>query len=269
MAIQTIDNRIKLTLVGLASEDGHIRADDLQQEFRLLLSILQKGECDLLGTRERAIYYRVIELHHSSPATIVLEARPLKTDHDRRREFLPQLGSVVREVRQGRLSRKVEPSLLQDLRNMAAPIGRTLAGVILTIDNSDVEFTPDVRKNVEAILSPEEVFNGSFSGMLEYLNVHAGANVFCIYPDVGPTKIRCHFPAELTHVAIKAIGEFVEIRGVLKYKCAAPYPHEIVVGDVIVHSQEDLPTFADMRGIARLPAGTTSEEFVRKIRDAL
>ena len=55
----------------------------------------------------------------------------------------------------------------------------------------------------------------------------------------------------------------------MRYKAAAPFPHEIAVEDLETLPEEhELPTFAELRGaVPNLTQGLTSEEYIRQIRD--
>jgi len=105
--------------------------------------------------------------------------------------------------------------------------------------------------------------------VLEAINVHDGANVFRIFPDVGPSRVTCHFPSLLERDAVQAIRRFVEVTGILRYKAAADYPHEIEVRALeVLPLEEDLPSLEDLRGSAPDCTGhLLSEEFVRGLRD--
>lgn len=263
------DNKIAIVLEGLANEAGHVRGNDLQKELQLLLSVLTKTETRVLGEKEQTTYYRVVALRHSSPATIVLEARPLRQTYDRRADVFEALKGIVKEVKFGSLTNRIETSLLRDLRDMAAPVGKTLASVELSFDGTSVRLDSAMRKVVDRIIAPEEVFNGAMTGMLEALNIHGEANRFWIYPDVGASKVKCDFPVELRVKAIDAVGSYVRVSGTIKYKTTAPYAHEVIVKDLTVLPQDGLPTFDDLRGIVAPVPGVSSEEFVRRIRRAV
>jgi len=258
-----------MVLDGLQVEQGHVRATDLEKELRLLLSVLSKTENELLGQRDTEIYYLVVDLRHSSPSTVVLEARSLRQDQDRRADVFKALKGFVHQVESGSLDRLVETSLLRDIRDMAAPVTKTLAAVTILFDDTTMKIDQGLRKTIDQIIAPEEVFNGTMTGMLEAINVHADANRFWIYPGVGPTKVKCKFPPELRKKAIEAVGHYVKVQGAIKYKTTAPYPHEISVSDLVDLPQDNLPSFDDLRGTLTLEKGISSEEFVRKIRDAL
>ena len=111
--------------------------------------------------------------------------------------------------------------------------------------------------------------SGSIEGMLEQINLHDGANIFHIYPDVGPRKVTCHFPARLIDDAVAAVGRRVEIFGTLKYRAGASFPHQVSVTDIEAYPPEDeLPDWDDIRGRAPDATGDlSSEAFVRELRD--
>jgi hypothetical protein len=111
--------------------------------------------------------------------------------------------------------------------------------------------TPDFHRTVQKILEAEEVSTGWLRGKLDAINVHGENNVLYLYPDFGPKKVRCTFPAELFGAAKEGIGRFVEAHGVLKYKQAADYPHELTIKRLeVLPNEEELPTLWDLRGAA-------------------
>lgn len=109
---------------------------------------------------------------------------------------------------------------------------------------------------------------GSVSGRLESINVHAGANEFFIFPNVGAKKVRCRFPAYLEHLAVNSVTSWVTVTGYLTYKRRDAFPTQIKVQSMDVHPpSEDLPTLSDLRGVAPRATGRLkSETFVRKLR---
>src|SRR5216683_101426 len=73
---ETTDNlRITLKLEGLPEEDGHVRLSDLLAELQALKDALDNVDRMVGQTNDTILYYRVIDLKHSSPATVVLEPR--------------------------------------------------------------------------------------------------------------------------------------------------------------------------------------------------
>jgi hypothetical protein len=61
--------RITLKLEGLPEEDGHVRLSDLLTELQALKDSLDNVDRMVGQTNDTVLYYRVIDLKHSSPAT--------------------------------------------------------------------------------------------------------------------------------------------------------------------------------------------------------
>lgn len=118
-------------------------------------------------------------------------------------------------------------------------------------------------------LAVTEECEGSIEGMLEQINIHAGANTFHIYPEIGPRKLTCHFPSRLYDDAVSAVGRKVEVSGTLQYRARAEWPHTIAVKAIEAFPPDAyLPDWEDLRGRAPDAAGgVPSEVFVRELRD--
>lgn len=118
-------------------------------------------------------------------------------------------------------------------------------------------------------LGPDEVTQGSISGMLELINIHASANTFRIYPIVGPKKVDCHFNKDKLDKAISGINHYVDVSGSLRRKSKDKFPYAMDVIEIEIYPDErELPSIFDLRGIAPNATGDIkSEDFVRRIRD--
>lgn len=265
-----IKHQIKLTLEGLPSEQGHVLASDFLRELQSLIAALHRTDITDNGiSKTETTYYRVVNLSHSSPATVTLEARSYSDKIDARGRILDNFYSNVVQIRDGKLDKRIDYSFLEDLRNIANPVGRTIAKAQIEVNGKTVSIDREYRINIDKILAPEETYPGTIRGMLETINLHGGANVFRIYPDVGPTKVTCHFPAELEVKAINAVTHFVEVKGIIYYKSAAQYAHKVDVKDLLIYpSEDDLPTLNDLRGVAPKATGDKlSEEFIWGLRN--
>lgn len=253
---------------GLNREQGHIRVDDFLQELQLLKSALKKASQHV----HRESHFRLINLSHSSPVTVVLEECPTEPAIiPRGRTVSTFFFSVLKAIRdEGVLPERVSHSWLRDLSNMANPVGKTVSSVRISSNGTSIDFDRALQQKIKELLGPEETCPGAIRGMLEAINLHGTAKVFRIYPDVGPTKVTCHFPAKLQNDAVEALGHFVEVRGLLKYKVSAPYPHEVQVASIEAFPDEaDLPRLSDLRGVApRATGDMLSEAFIRGLRHA-
>jgi len=152
---------------------------------------------------------------------------------------------------------------------MASPVGKTLASVTISSRELDIDITPMFAQKVTRLIESEERYEGIVRGVIEAINLHGDANVFRIYPDIGPTKVTCHFTDELQPRAIAALGYFVEIRGVLKRKTSAAHPYAAEATAIeIFPDEEELPTLSQLRGIEPgLTGELSSEDYVRRLRD--
>ena len=264
-------NRFVITVDGIPEEEGHVRIDDFIRQLQLFSSAIKKYDQHITRQHESTTYLRIVDLHHSSPAMVVVEPRPYDVKYDNTELVAREFFSFLTEVSTpGTLIRSVDSSVLESLQNMSRGLGRRFSYLSISRENEVVVMDNRFEQRVSECLEPEESYPGFFRGILEAINIHGNANVFRIYPDIGPTKITCYFPLELRNAAIEAIAHFVEVRGVVKYKGRATFPHAITVNEIKVFPDDSqLPTLLDLRGVAPDATGDLlSEEFVRILRNA-
>ena len=87
--------RISLSMEGPPSEDGHVRVDAFLREIQATISALGELDRQLSGHGRGTTYYRIVDLRHSSPATVVLEACPTGRGDDYSNEIMPRFFSSV------------------------------------------------------------------------------------------------------------------------------------------------------------------------------
>ncbi|MEO8189483.1 MAG: hypothetical protein ABI682_04005 [Acidobacteriota bacterium] len=221
--------RITLTLEALAREEGHIRLSDFVTELDALGNALKKTEALLSGGAEPDLIYRVVSLSHSSPAAVTIEPYRRTLESDFRAPVLESLFQTLHQVDRGEVNGELPYDVLEDLKNMAKPVGRRLASLTLEYRGRVIRLSRELKLKIELALAPEQVEQGSIRGMLESINIHGSANVFRIYPDYGPVKLNCHFPDSLRSEAVSGVGRFVEVRGSLSFRVGSRHPHEVEV----------------------------------------
>lgn len=261
---------IKVVIEGMPEDRGFVRANAFINGLNAIIKNITRVDKTISKKGTPSFHLRITELSYKSPATVVMEAIPDDPEIDLRSKTIDKFYFTYEAIQQGRPDKITEYGLIEDMIYIVNPIGKYINSIQITTDGYDLSLTNEFKAKMNLMLAPEELSSGSICGMLEYINIHQDKNVFRIYPDVGPTKITCHFPEELTKTAIEAIGKYVEVKGELKFKAISKYPHEIIVKEIdIFPPEEDLPTLYDLRGIAPdLTEGLSSEQFVRKIRDA-
>lgn len=263
------EHHIRIDLEGVDPEDGYVDGLGFAKTVERIINILT--ELDRVEARDRkaSFRFRVVDLGRGSPTHVTLEAVLLSPDIDRRkqvvRRLLEKLASIEAEETDG-----IDYEFLRRAGELSKPVGESLRSVTISVNGDRFSVDARFREHVARKLAPEETADGAIRGMMQYINTHDEADpVFCIYPDIGPKKVTCHFSADLFPKARSGIGQFVEVRGVLKYKAAAAFPHEIAVQEVdVLPSEDELPEFAALRGaFPDLTHGLTAEEYVRQIRD--
>ena len=263
------ERRVTLIVEGLSSDGGHVRLDAFLTALEKLRSTLIK--LDALGSDGKpSSYFTIVGLSHNSPATVEIEARPLQGRRDVTSALLSRFGSAIKEISAGRVPEYLDYKTLADLREIASPVGSSIASARISVGNEYVEMTKQFAKQIEVVMAEEETCFGSVDGMLEQINVHADANTFTIYPEFGAKSISCHFPKDQQEKAVSAIKRRVSVSGNMHYRKNAPFPHHIDVDHLEIYAlPDDLPSLDDLRGLApNATGGLASEDFVRELRNA-
>ncbi len=263
------DNKLLLTLTGLSSEEGHVRFADLLKELSNLETALREIDKGSSNAGKPTVYYRVTALSHNSPATFELEERPLVNSSDREPNHpIRELARILANLDHPQEVADVDAQILSSIASMARPVGKSLAGASIATDSVSFELDSTIPRKIRDLLRPAEEYGSVAAGMLDAINIHEGANVFTLYPDVGAPKISCNFPKALLPQALEAIGNFVEIRGQFRKRRSARFPFAATVNELErLPGQEEAPSLMDLRGIAPdLTKGLASVEFISKMR---
>ena len=234
-----------------------------------LSAILTKADREAHDGRVANVF-QIVELSYASPVRVALEAKPIADRPSAGHAVIERLKYVANAIDGGSDLSSLDAELLEDFKGLAAPVGKTIKSTTLLINGSTFALTPRVALRLEEALAVEDECEGSLEGDLDQINIHQGANIFYIYPRVGPRRVICHFPNRLFDDAVAAVGRRVEVFGTLRYRANAPFPHQIAVSALdAVGNEADLPEWDDIRGRAPDATGSlSSEAFVRELRDA-
>jgi hypothetical protein len=261
------DDRITLIIEGLPEDNGQVRLGAFMSQLQNLSATITKLDREA-NDGKPATVYRIAELSYKSPIRVVLQPQQLPNNPYRGHAVIESLGRITHALENGADLSGLDADLLEDIRGLAKPVGKSVASVRLIFNDHTFDATPRIASKVDAALAIDEECDGAIDGMLEQINLHHGANVFYIYPAVGPRKLTCHFPSRLYDDAISAVGKRVEVYGTLHYRTGATFPHQVWVTAIDVFPPEsELPDWDDLRG--RAPAATgdlSSEAFVRELR---
>jgi hypothetical protein len=262
------DDRITLIIEGLPEDNGQVRLGAFMNQLQKLNATITKLDREA-NEGKQATVYRIAELSYKSPVRVVLEPFALPKNPYVGHAIVESLGRVTHALENGSDLSGLDADLLEDIRGLAKPVGKTVANVTLLFNDHRFDLTDKVASKVDIALSVDEECEGSIEGMLEQINLHDGANVFYVYPEIGPRKLTCHFPARLYDDAVSAVGRKVEVSGTLHYRSGATFPHQVQVKQIEAFPYEsELPDWDDLRGMAPDATGElSSEDFIRELRD--
>jgi len=262
------DDRITLIIEGLPEDEGQLRLAAFMTQLQYLSATITKLDREA-NDGKPATQYRIAELSYKSPARIVLEPHKLAKQPYIGHAIVESLARITHALENGSDLSGLDADLLEDIRGLAKPVGKTVASVRLIFNDQTFDVTPKIASKVDEALAVDEECEGAIEGMLEQINLHHGANVFYIYPEVGPKKVTCHFPAKLYDDAVSAVGRKVEVFGMLHYRSGATFPHQIQVSQVEAFPpSSELPDWDDLRGMVPDATGElSSEAFIRELRD--
>ena len=265
-----MDNeRIELMIEGLPEKDGKVLLGTLMSEIQSLSAVLNRLDRDA-GDGKSGSAFEVVALSYASPYRIAVEPRPIPNAVFTGPLVVAALGNVSAALASKGDLDQFDSDVLEPIRALAKPVGKIVKKVTLRIGNTIVEMNERIVARIDEALAVEDQCECFIEGMLEQINLHGGANTFHIFPEIGPKKVSCHFPAALLDDAVAAVGRKVEVTGTFKYRAGASFPHEIAVTGVEAYPPDaDLADWEDLRGRAPDATGAlSSEEFIREQRDA-
>jgi hypothetical protein len=265
--VMATEDRIELIIEGLPEDEGQVRLATFMSQLQNLSGTITRLDREA-NEGKHVTDYRIAELSYKSPVRVVLEPTPQPAHLSAGREIIASFGRVAHALENGEDLSQWDADLLEGIRNLARPVGKTVKNITLIFNDHVLDLTPAIAAKVDRALAVDEECEGSIEGMLEQINIHLGANTFHIYPEVGPKKLTCRFPSRLYDDAISAVGRRVEIFGTLHYRTGAQFPHQIAVSQIdIFPPDSELPDWEDLRGRAPdATGGLSSEAFVRELR---
>ncbi len=247
---------LTIQLIGADSDGNDVRFSELITQLEAVKTALGESEsCLSQGNVENPLDYRVVDLRHSSPATLVLQPivenrtsqytdRVLKAFTFELRR-IRERQKLIQQPEMGRLTAykgigKKPQSHIREVR-IGLQEGATVRQAII-----DEKF----KDNLKVILGPDIIAHGAVSGRLEYLNLH-NTRKFRLYPIIGPKRVNGTFREEQRGVIRNGMDQYVTVLGKLKYKTWDDFPYEVHAEEIQIHEpDEKLPTFNDLKGIA-------------------
>lgn len=262
------DNQLTVRFLGHEDDGEHVLFSDFADEMEAICTALQEVE-RFVGAKDKpSVVVRVVNLTHSSPARVTVEALPAEgcladLSGDVIRRFVEVQGGL-----NGGVAGTYPRALLEAFRRIAEGLKKRIREIVFEHPGGSLPVNSQVVETVNAALAVDEEEEGAVSGMLELLNVHERANTFRIYPVVGPSYVTCKFKNELRETVLKAAGKHVQVSGTLKRHAGEAFPHEIVVRAIeIMPDESELPKLVELHGMAPDCTGQqASEDFIAQGR---
>jgi hypothetical protein len=261
--------RITLRLTGLDEDDGDIRLND----FVLQLDYLKKALAEIqnLVAENPIAFFKITELSKNSPSLIVIEAVPILVEHEAKVGILiDKFFSSIDEIHNGQYPMGFTHDTFNAFKDLTVLKDKQkVKDLSISRNGENTNQLLDFSKDIEAIMGNDEYEYGSFTGMLDAINIH-NQNTFYIYPTSHMPKLKCIFPSQLRGKAIAGVGRYVTVFGEKKLKPnISEIPYEMQVFDIEVHpSSDELPLLSSLKGIASsLDRADLSENIIRGIRN--
>jgi hypothetical protein len=253
---------------GFAADGGNVSLSVFLHQLQAFSSMLSQAD-QLFSSGKRAMQARVVDLTHSSPATVTVELTPRKNSPD----VGGDISALIRKVPEIHASPELfgdrDRAFLEAVKELSAPVGRLLPFSVIVVGDTEIQLSQDLRNQIGSVLSGEETALGSIDGRLEAINIHDDANVFFVYPVIGSKRVKCFFADSLKLRAISCIDKNVVVTGTTRYRAGDPFPFEIEAEELTQHPDDSaLPKMHDLYAIAPdLTGGVPSEVYVRQVRN--
>jgi hypothetical protein len=268
-----VPKRITIQIVGEKTDKQDVRLNDFIEQLKDIKKALFENELAVTGKNAPTLDYKVVDLRHSSPATVVLEPIPIEGLAPSNPQFVTHVvGEFATELRsiknQGTLPREPELSRLLAYQKIGLRQDNRISKVKIAVGGRVVTIDERFKKKLQAIVGPDEFAEGSIDGMIEIVNIH-NTNRFYLYPPIGPKHVTGTFRPSLRSKIKDAIGNFVTVKGRLRYKVWSQYPHGIAAEDIDIHEPDSqLPTLSELRGaFAGSTGNLNSVQFVDQLRN--
>ncbi len=264
-------NQIVIHITGLPEDAYDVKFDEFVTQLELVKKALSETQ-KLISKETDIAYFKVKHLQKQSPAQVVVEAVPISTDFQEKTvQLVKSFFQGIESLEKGEWPFEYSESALEAYKELPSLKMKGRLGNVEFSKNGGERFqVENLSKNIDVLLGPDEIEYGSYTGMLELINVHKN-NIFYIYPTYLLPKLKCFFPDELKAEVISAVGKYVTVYGRKKirslFKSGVPY--QMVIDQIEIHpGEEELPKLRDLKGTLSTSADDIpSEDFVRGLRN--
>lgn len=264
------ENSFRVEFTGGKEDNGQIRLLDLVLELTAIQDTLKHLDHLVSRSQKTSMYVIIKKLSYASPLRFEFDIKPIKASQNYTVTMVDKFFTGLDRISTGRDPKNFDRATIESFQEIGSGFKKNIRRIAFYNTKMAVTLTDNLDECVKKVLGKNEFVQGFVSGILEAINIHGKRNRFNIYPIAGAEKIECRFPKGLFEKAISGLGHKVNVCGRIMYRGREKFPHSIDADDMEIFPNDDeLPSFMDLEGIAPNATGDlTSEEFVRKIRDA-
>jgi hypothetical protein len=247
--------------------DENLTLDDFCKQVADFNTALIGLDQHISSRKKSTVLYRVVDLKHSSPAQMTIEATGLEDSlEDNSSKIFPVFFRIIETLNARKGYQDLPRSVLEPIYRIAKSVSGNIKEIRVIAGVSTVFVTDQISTLLSDYLEKEKIAVGSVRGVIEIINLHAGTNTFRIYPVIGASYINCWFPKELKEKAKGAVDNYVRVSGKLHYRMGCDHPYQIDVDEIeTMPGESNLPTLGSFKGI--ITANKSTEELLEEERN--
>jgi hypothetical protein len=213
----------------------------------------------------------VVDLKHSSPATVVIE--PVVRESLRREGRFRNSPGVVHNrffesLNTSRFkNQRIEHTSEQTIdafMELIGGLGKAYSSGSICNDKAKVPLDAGFYDNLDNLIKPGFISRGSVVGQLLSISFAHG-NKFYLYPKVGPSSIACLFSSTLENKAMSCVKRNVRVFGEKHFRPNTGLPFRVNVSEIEeLKSPRVFISFSNKRSIHR---GDPAHESIARERN--
>jgi hypothetical protein len=147
------------TAEGLPEDHGRVRFSAFMTQLQNFSATLNKIDRDTHDGKT-ATYFEIAELSYSSPVRVVLEPRGVRGRTQAASMLVDNLDRIADAIQGGDSLSGLDADLLDDLRGLAKPVGKTVRYAALMFRERVFELTESVSNRLDVALAVEDECDG-------------------------------------------------------------------------------------------------------------
>lgn len=243
-----------------------IDLDDDPVDLRDVIEYIELFQSALRGIVGPGVTLQVTRISRNSPLMLDVlpvrerTSRPLKSERD-------HVQRAISNLRKGKKVKGLTHDAVRRISTMTRAFVNDNRVAEIQFDGKSIELDETLAIAADNILGGYTESHGAITGRLQAINIRSRKPTFRIYSEVPPYRVTCVFKKDLLPAIIEAIGEVVDVEGLLKYRKFDAFPFEVSMNALRVLRPTDPEVWLQTRGSTTPGSGDSVAE-VRSIRDS-